>query len=139
MIDPTTEAGLRAVTRLASEHVIWLTTVSPAGQPQTSPVWFLWTEGEILLYSRADTPRPVNIRGNARVAANFDSDGEGGDIVSIEGEARIVRERTAAADVPPTYVAKYAARLAAFGWTMESMLVDYPVEIRIRPTRVRAW
>lgn len=139
MIDPTTEAGLRVARRLETEHVIWLTTVSPSGQPQTSPVWFLWTEGEILLYSRADTPRPANIRANARVAANFDSDGEGGDIVSMEGEARIARERTSAADVPVAYVAKYAARLAAFGWTMETMLVDYPVEIRIRPTRVRAW
>jgi PPOX class probable F420-dependent enzyme len=139
MIDLTTEAGLRAVRRLESEHLIWLTTVTPAGQPQTSPVWFLWTEGEILLYSRADTPRPANIRANARVAVNFDSDGEGGGIVSIEGEARIVRERASAAEVPPTYVAKYAARLAAFGWTMETMLVDYPVEIRIRLTRVRAW
>jgi hypothetical protein len=36
-------------------------------------------------------------------------------------------------------VAKYAALLAAEGWTMASMLVDYPVEIRILPTRVRAW
>jgi PPOX class probable F420-dependent enzyme len=139
VIDLTTEAGLRAVRRLESEHLIWLTTVTAAGQPQTSPVWFLWTDGEILLYSRADTPRPANIRANARVAANFDSDGEGGDIVSIEGEARIVRERASAAEVPPAYVAKYAARLAAFGWTMETMLVDYPVEIRIRLTRVRAW
>jgi PPOX class probable F420-dependent enzyme len=139
MIDPTTEAGRRAARRLESEQVLWLTTVTPAGQPQTSPVWFLWTDGEILLYSRADTPRPANIRVNARVAANFDSDGQGGDIVSIEGEARIVREQTVAADVPPAYVAKYAAGLAAFGWTMETMLVDYPVEIRIRPTRLRAW
>jgi hypothetical protein len=36
-------------------------------------------------------------------------------------------------------VEKYAAKLAASGWTMASMLVDYPVEIRIRPTRIRAW
>ena len=73
------------------------------------------------------------------MAANFDSDGDVGDVVSIEGEARITRETTAAADVPPANVEKHAAKLAAYGWTMASMLVDYPVEIRIRPTRVRAW
>ena len=139
MIDPTTKAGARALERLERELVLWLTTVNWDGQPQASPVWFLWVDGEILLYSRADTPRPANIRANPRIAAAFDSDGDGGDIVSIEGEARITRERAAAADVPPAYVAKYAERLAAFGWTMESMLVDYPVEIRVRPTRVRAW
>jgi len=139
VIDPTTKAGARALERLERELVLWLTTVNWDGQPQASPVWFLWVDGEILLYSRADTPRPANIRANPRIAAAFDSDGDGGDIVSIEGEARITRERAAAADVPPAYVAKYAERLAAFGWTMESMLVDYPVEIRVRPTRVRAW
>jgi PPOX class probable F420-dependent enzyme len=139
MIDPTTKAGARTLERLEREQILWLTTVNPAGQPQASPVWFLWVDDEILLYSRADTPRPLNIRANPRVAATFDGDGEGGDIVSIEGEARITRERAVVADVPPAYAAKYAAKLAAYGWTMESMLVDYPVEIRVRPTRVRAW
>ena len=139
MIDPVTKAGARAAERLERELILWLTTVSPAGQPQTSPVWFLWIDGEILLYSRADTARLRNLRSNPRVAATFDGDGEGGDVVSIEGEARIVREGAAPADVPPAYVEKHAEKLAAHGWTMESMLVDYPAEIRIRPTRVRAW
>ena len=139
MIDVTTKAGARAGERLEHELIFWLTTVTPKGQPQASPVWFLWVGGEILLYSRADTPRLANVSANPRVAATFDGDGEGGDIVSLEGEALVVRDRAALADVPPAYVEKYAAKLAAFGWTMESMLVDYPVEIRIRPTRVRAW
>ena len=139
MIDPTTKAGAHAVRRLERDLILWLTTVTTEGQPQASPVWFLWVDDEILLYSRADTPRAANIRANPRVSANFEGDGAGGDIVSIEGEARITRERAALTDVPPQYVAKHAEELAANGWTMESMLVDYPVEIRIRPTRVRAW
>ena len=139
MIDPTTKAGARVAERLERELILWLTTVTPGGQPQTSPVWFLWIAGEILVFSRADTPRLANIRVNPRVAATFDGDGEGGDVVSIEGEARVARERAALADVPAGYIAKHAAKLAAYGWTMESMLIDYPVEIRIWPTRVRAW
>ncbi len=70
---------------------------------------------------------------------HLDADDDGDDVVSLEGEARIVRARAAVADVPPAYVEKYAAKLAAFGWTMESMLVDYPVEIRVRVTRARVW
>jgi PPOX class probable F420-dependent enzyme len=139
MIDPTTRAGARAAERLERELILWLTTVTPEGQPQTSPVWFLWVDGEILLYSRANTPRLANLRANPRVAANFDADADGDDVVSFEGEARIVREQATVAEVPPAYVEKYAQRLAAFGWTMETMLVDYPAEIRVRPTRVRAW
>ena len=139
MIDLTMKSGARAAERLRNELILRLTTVTPNGQPQTSPVWFVWVDDEILLFSRANTPRPGNIRANSHVAANFDSDGDGGDVVSIKGEARITRETTAAADVPPAYVEKHAAKQAAYGWTMASMLVDYPVEIRIRPTRVRAW
>jgi PPOX class probable F420-dependent enzyme len=139
VIDRTTRAGARAVERLERDLILWLTTVTAGGQPQTSPVWFLWDGGEILVFSRADTPRPANIRANPLVAATFDGDGDGGDVVSIEGEARIARERAVLADVPAAYVEKHAAKLAEHGWTMESMLVDYPVEIRIRPTRVRAW
>ena len=139
MIDLTTKSGARVAERLQNERVLWLTTVTPNGQPQTSPVWFLWVDDEILLFSRAHTPRPGNIRANPRVAANFDSDGDGGDVVSIEGEARITRQQATAADVPAAYVEKYAAQLAANGWTLASTLADYPVEIRIRPTRIRVW
>lgn len=139
MIDPKTKVGARAAERLDRELILWLTTVTPAGQPQASPVWFLWNDGEILLYSRANTPRPGNIRANPRVAANLDGNGRGGDIVSIEGSARIVRDTASPADVPPAYADKYAALIAAEGWTLGSFLADYPVEIRIRPTRVRAW
>ena len=139
MIDPTTKAGARAHERLEREPILWLTTVTPDGQPQASPVWFLWLDGELLVYSRADTPRPANIRANPRVAAHLNSGEDGNNVVSIEGEARIERDRATVADVPPAYLEKYGTRLEGFGWTMESMLVDYPVEIRIRPTRVRAW
>ena len=139
MIDPTTKAGARVAERLERELILWLTSVTPEGQPQTSPVWFLWAAGEILVFSRADTPRPANIRANPRVAATFDGDGDGGDVVSIEGEARVAHERASLAHVPAAYIEKHAQKLAAYGWTMESMLVDYPVEIRIRPTRVRSW
>lgn len=139
MIDPTTKAGARAAARLERELVVWLTTVNPEGQPQPSPVWFLPDGDELLVYSRADTPRVANLQVNPRVALSFDGDGEGGDVVVLEGEARITRERTASTDVPEAYVAKYAAKLAAYGWTVESFLVDYPVELRIRVTRLRAW
>ena len=47
MIDPATKAGARAAERLEGELILWLTTVTPEGQPQSSPVWFLWIDGEI--------------------------------------------------------------------------------------------
>ena len=58
MIDLTMKSGARAAERLRNELILRLTTVTPNGQPQTSPVWFVWVDDEILLFSRANTPRP---------------------------------------------------------------------------------
>jgi PPOX class probable F420-dependent enzyme len=138
MIDETTEAGARAAARLRDELIAWLTTVNPAGQPQSSPVWFLWTGSEFVLASLAKTPRAANIRGNPRVSVHLDSDGDGGDIVTIEGEARIDESPLPEAE-GEAYFAKYDAKIGEYGWTRESMFRDYPVVIRVRPTRARTW
>jgi PPOX class probable F420-dependent enzyme len=138
MIDTTTAAGARAADRLEKELIAWLTTVNPDGQPQSSPIWFLWEDGGIVLFSLAKTPRVTNIRANPRVSFHLDSDAEGGDIVTLDGTARIddepVPEATLAA-----YFAKYDAKIAEYAWTRDSFRADYPVLVRIRPTRARVW
>jgi len=136
MIDTTTPAGLRAAQRLGTELIAWLTTVRPDGQPQSSPIWFLWEDAEILLLSLAHTPRPANIRANPRVAFTLNTDAEGGDVVTLEGEARIVDGELPAA-TEAAYKAKYLGTIVEYGWDWEKMRRDYPVVIRITPTRVR--
>jgi PPOX class probable F420-dependent enzyme len=138
MFDPSTPAGARALARLDTERVIWLTTVSPSGQPQSSPVWFLFTDGEFLVYSLPDTARLRNIAGNPRVSLHLDGNGRGGDIVSIEGTARLDPEAPPA-NGAEAYLARYRDWIASRGWTPESFARGYPVAVRIRPTRVRAW
>ena len=140
VIDETTKAGARAGRRLREEIVAWLTTVSPEGQPQASPVLFLWDGAdEIWMLSKGDTPRVRNIAASPLVALNLDGDGRGGNVVTLEGEARIGERMTPLDHVPPAYQAKYAAKLADYGWTMMSMLVDYPVTLRISIRRARTW
>lgn len=136
MIDTTTAKGTRALERLTSEEIAWLTTVTPDGQPQSSPVWFLWEDGGFVICSLATTPRVRNTRANPRVAVNFNSDADGGDILTFEGEARIEGTELAPA-TGAAYRAKYQARIDEYGWTWESFRRDYPVVVRIRPTRVR--
>ncbi len=137
MIDTTT-AGARAAERLQVELIAWLTTVNASGQPQSSPIWFLWTGSEFVLASLEKTPRAANIRANPRVSVHLDSDGEGGDIVTIEGEGRIDETPIPEAETE-AYFAKYDAKISEYGWTRESMFRDYPVVIRIHPTRIRTW
>lgn len=123
--------------RLAGELVVWMTTVSPAGQPQTSPVWFLADDDGFVIYSLEGTPRTRNIAANPRVCLNLNSTPTGGEVVIVEGIARVV------ADGPPAsederYVAKYEVPMEDLDMTPESFAADYPVRIHVRPTRLRA-
>lgn len=125
-------------TRLRDSVVIWLTTVRDNGQPQTSLVWYLLEGDEIVVYSKARTARTRNIASNPGVALNLDGDGDGGAVVTLEGTAHID------ADAPPSdehaaYLEKYSQRIASNGWTPADFARDYPVAIRIRLDRGRAW
>ena len=128
----------QAEQRLRDELIIWLTTVSPSGQPQTSAVWFLWDGAGFLIYSLPNTARTRNIEANPRASLNLDGDGQGGSVVTIEGLARIDLEAPPSNEIP-AYSAKYRQKIAGNGWTPESFAADYPIPIRITPTRARSW
>lgn len=135
-LDAATEDGARALLRLQTELIGWLTTVNPDGQPQASPIWFLWDGEELLIYSMTRAPRNGNIEDRPRVAFNLESGPEGEDVVTAEGDARIVAdEQPASANT--TYLAKYQRMFDAYGWTPDWYAQRYSVPIRVRPTRWR--
>ena len=138
MLDPTTPEGGRAHARLTDEKIAWMTTVRPNGQPQTSPVWFLYDGGEFLVYSKAGTARTANLQANPRVSINLDGNGEGGDVVVVEGTARIDPDAPPSSDVA-AYQDKYGPYLERNGWTPEWFAANYPIAIRVMPVRSRVW
>jgi PPOX class probable F420-dependent enzyme len=121
--------------RLRDEKIAWLTTVRRGGQPQSSPVWFLWRDGEVIVYSRPETQKVRNVRAKPKVAVHL-RDVEGSDIVSLEGAA-LVDERYPRADVIPEYVKKYRTLIADLGMDPAGFAAEYSTPIRIRPTRMR--
>jgi PPOX class probable F420-dependent enzyme len=134
-LDPTTEGGAKALDRLRSEEIGWLTTVTPDGQPQSSPVWFLWQDGAIVIYSQRRARRNGNIADQPRVSFNVNTDATGDEYVTIEGIATL--EAGPPATTNPEYVAKYTPRIEGYGWTVEWFAGEYPFLLRIAPTRVR--
>jgi PPOX class probable F420-dependent enzyme len=138
VFDSGSEADIRARERLRSDVIGWLTTVTPDGQPQTFPIWFLWEDGEALIYSDRRAKRNLNIGANPRVSLHLNDDGSGGGIVVLEGEARI---DPAAPGCPEHagYLAKYGEKIRASFGSAEEMATIYNVPIRIRPTRGRAF
>jgi len=138
MIDLSTDFGARVARRLDNEIMIWLTTVRADGTPQPSPVWFLWADGELLIYSQPNTQKLRNIARSPKVALNFNSDGHGGNIVVFAAEARIDEGAPPANEVA-AYIEKYRAGIASLGATPESFAQSYSVALRVRPTKVRGF
>ena len=138
MLDSTTEFGRHAAQRLREDIIGWLTTVTTDGAPRPIPIWFLWDGARsILLYSRPEKRKLTNIAGNPRVSLNLESDGIDADIVICWGEIRV-------SDDPPVnevadYIAKYAGRIEALGWTPDSFAADFSVPLRIDLTRIHGW
>jgi len=136
LIDAAAERGAHVLRRLENDRIAWFTSVTPEGQPQTLPVWFLWEDGEVLVYSFKRAVRNRNIATNPRVSFHLADDGEGGDLVILEGEARVDPVAPAGKD-HPAYLAKYRDWITSYGWTPEYFSTEYPVPIRLHPTKVR--
>jgi len=124
--------------RLESEQVIWLTTMSGAGAPQPSPVWFLWHDDSILIFSQPHAPKVSAIRRNPHVSLNFNASPSGGDVVILSGMA-MLDDGSLRADEIPAYIEKYREGLASLGMSPEAFGDDYRQAIVTRPTRLRAW
>ena len=136
MIDLTTELGVRAAKRLKDEHIVWLTTVSPAATPQPNPVWFYWDGNELLIYSQPSAHKLGNIAHNPMVSLNFHADEEGGDVIVLTGTA-VLEKNPARHD--PRYIQKYRDEIPKIGLTPESFAASYRVSIKVSPDKLRGF
>jgi PPOX class probable F420-dependent enzyme len=138
VLDFDSPAGARADRRLRTEQILWLTTVRADGQPQASPVWFVWDGETFLIFSQPDAQKLRNLAANPRVAVHVDTDEAGEDVVTIDGTAAVDPD-VPSSDQLEEYQAKYREGIQAIGTTPAELARDYSVAIRIRPTRVRTW
>ncbi|MDX3003448.1 pyridoxamine 5'-phosphate oxidase family protein [Kribbella solani] len=137
------EAADRAEWRLRDGSIVWLASVSPGGQPQVSPVGYVWDGMTILIVSRPDTPKIRNLSKNPRVALHLDLDAEGG-VLTIEGRAEVTHAPPGgAAQLTEAETAAYLAKhLESMTWaelTPAEFFADYSSVIRIAVTRARIY
>lgn len=135
LLDPADVRHDHAAARLASEPVVWLTTVGDDARPHSVPVWFLFTDPEIVIFSRPDTEKVGRLRGRPGVCLALDTAASGTDVVLAEGDAVLAGE-------PPP------AELRAFGEKYRTMLGGQDLDawrqvfaqpIRVRLHRIVAW
>ena len=127
----------RVDTRLQTNLMAWLTTVTPAGRPDSVPVWFLVCDDDrILVYSQPGKAKLRNIDANPHVALGLDVTDIGRDIIRFEGTAARAPDHPPA-DRVPGYVAKYTERIAAIFGTVEQFAETFSEAILITPSRLR--
>ena len=125
--------------RLRENTIAWLTTVRPDGQPVNVPVWYVWTGGQILIFSKPGQAKLRNIAANPRVAVTLDDTRGGGDVVSIDGTAEHDPEHPGVHSVP-AYAEKYAEGIRSIGFAeAEAMAADYSAAIVVTPTKLRGF
>lgn len=126
--------------RLRTEQEIWIVTVRRDGQPQASPVGFLWDGAEFLILSQPASPKVRNLRDNPRIALHLDIDRDdgGGGVLTVEGLATVDNEPLPE-DEAATYVEKYQDVMRMSGLTAKALFADYSTVIRVKPTRARAY
>lgn len=124
--------------RLREELIVWLTTVRADGQPQPVPVWFLWDDGQFLIFSQPRTQKLRNIRVNPKVSVHLNSDARAEHVVRFDGLAEIV-PRGQPATAFPAMIEKYRDGIRSLGMTPESFAREYSVQIRVRPTKLLYW
>jgi PPOX class probable F420-dependent enzyme len=132
------ERRQRVESRLRTNLMAWLTTVTPAGKPDTVPVWYLLRDDEtVLIYSQPGKAKLRNIERNPSVALGLDVTDLGRDVIRLEGTAT---RRTDAppADQVPEYVAKYIERIAAIFGTAERFAELFSEAVIITPARLHA-
>ncbi len=121
---------------LNESAVMWFTTVRADGMPQPTPVWFIWEQGEFLVYSVPAAYKVRNIQTNSKVALNPDSKDDGRKYVVFMGEA-VIDPTAPKPSQHPAYFRKYEQGITDIGMTPESFDAAFTAAIRIRPERVR--
>lgn len=123
---------------LDNDLIGFITAIDEAGQPQTSPVWFVRDGEDIIIYNQPATPRFQSIAANPKVAFNLRGDRRARGAIIVEGTAAKEEWLPSAIDFPG-FLDKYGREIERLGWTPESFSADYSTGLRLVVTRVRAW
>ena len=135
MLNLSPEFAALVKARLEGEEILWFTSVTPKGVPNTNPVWFHWDGEYITVYSQPSSWRVRNLKHNPNVALHLqDADGHGDNAVVINGRAELSSGPNMA---PPGYWQKYDKFLPNLELTRQTMMRDYSVQIRIKPEKIR--
>lgn len=121
---------------LADTYIVWFTSVRADGMPQPTPVWFVWEDGEFLIYTNPASAKIRNITANPKVALHPDTIGQGDSYRVFMGEA-VIDPNAPKPSKHPAYFAKYEQGIRDIDMTPESYDEMLPQAVRVKPTHIR--
>ena len=120
------------------QKLAWLTTVGSDGTPQPNPVWFIWDDGTVVIFSRPNQAKLANIARSGRVAFNLESVDEE-TITIFTGHAEIVPYESIQQTLLDRYAERYAMGMIDIKMTRAEYEAAYTVPIRFTPEKLRGW
>lgn len=143
ILDSSRPEHEKARALLENDLIAWFTTTDDDGTPHAVPVWFMWHEGTVVVFSEPGTVKVRHVERGSRVLVHLNAGGPwGDDVVVLTGSAAISpldattfrKENFADA-----YDAKYSAAIEAFGMPPEALSEKYSTVLVFTPERVLAW
>jgi PPOX class probable F420-dependent enzyme len=137
LLDPSREEDIHIDERLRREPVGWLATVRPDRAPRSVPVWFLWEDPVVLVFTGVNTQKVRNIAENPAVWMTLNAAEAGNDFVLLGGTGELVDPAMMSAATTPGFVEKYRGLLR--DQTMNEWAAAFSQPIRILVDRVVGW
>lgn len=117
-------------------HAI-LATISQAGRPQLTPIWFLYEEGRIYVSAQASTVKARNLRRNPAISICVDGGRGDPRYVVLSGDATLVEPGAPGQEeMRRRIIRKYSSSDAAAEAYYESIRESEAVTIVLEPDRI---
>lgn len=137
-MDRASLAAARVERFLETEPVIWLSTTRADGAPHLVPTWFAWDGQAIVIRSKPWARKVRNLEHDPRAMLALGDAEDDFDVGLLEARAQVDPGWTPM-PLPPEFLEKYAARIAALGLTPDEFAETYAATIRLVPLRALGW
>lgn len=139
--DPADPALAEPLRLLHERTIAWFTTVDADGRPHAVPVWFLWHDGVVLVFSEEKTAKVRHVRRGSPVLVHLETGAFGNEVVILSGAAQ-VSDRTSAewlTEFREAYAEKYAAAIADYGQPLDQIVETFSTTLVFTPDEILAW
>ncbi|GEK20064.1 pyridoxamine 5'-phosphate oxidase family protein [Cellulomonas xylanilytica] len=136
LIEGDAPAATDLAARLATARVVWVATVDGHARPHAVPVWFVWTDPRVAIFTPSGTAKVGRVRANPAVALHLDTLDEGAQVVTMSGTASLVPPDDLE-EVRAAFAVKYAPDLGGAPISGWFATFDQPLTVHVE--RIVSW